>query len=128
GGEAPAPLSDRPSVATNRKWLILAAGLSMTIVIAIAWIAFRGGPPHPVHSMAVLPFVNLSDEAETGYFADGLTEQLIHALSGIEGLRVVAWTSAYQFQNTKKDISEIGALDSSMAHAGSDLAAHTDQP
>jgi TolB-like protein len=112
---APAALS-APSLtapASRRKWLMPVAALSLLVVIGAGFIAFAPGPPRMAagqkHSLAVLPFVNLSSEPESGYFADGLTEQLIHALSGVEGLRVVARTSAYQFKNAKKDIRDIGA-------------------
>ena len=46
------------------------------------------------HRVAVLPFANLSAAAENDYFSDGLTEELIHALTKLSGIRVVAWTTA----------------------------------
>jgi len=49
-------------------------------------------------AIAVLPFSNLSPEPEE-YFSDGLTEEIIHALSSIEGIRVVARTSAFAFKH-----------------------------
>jgi TolB-like protein/Flp pilus assembly protein TadD len=56
---------------------------------------------------AVLPFVNLSPNPESEYFSDGLTEELIHALTKVPGLRVVAWTSAAQLRNRQQDISAV---------------------
>ena len=50
------------------------------------------------NAIAVLPFANLSSEQENEYFSDGLTEELINALTKVEGLRVVAWGSAFQFK------------------------------
>src|SRR5262245_34881437 len=49
-------------------------------------------------SIAVLPFVNMSQEAENEYFSDGMTEELIGALSKVPGLRVAARTSAFAFK------------------------------
>jgi len=63
-----------------------------------------------VHTIAVLPFVNLSPENDSSYFCDGLTEELMHVLAGIRELRVVARTSSFQFRNTNQDVQQIGRL------------------
>ena len=52
----------------------------------------------PVHSIAVLPFVNLSGDKEQEYFSDGLTEELLNSLAAIEGLQVAARTSSFSFR------------------------------
>jgi serine/threonine-protein kinase len=59
-------------------------------------------------SIAVLPFSNLSPEREQDYFCDGLTEEIINALSHIRELRVVARTSAFAFKGKEIDIREVG--------------------
>lgn len=58
-------------------------------------------PPPDVdsHSMAVLPFRNIGPEPEHDYFSDGLTEELIHLLTRLPALRVVAWNSAAQMED-----------------------------
>jgi serine/threonine-protein kinase len=61
-------------------------------------------------SIAVLPFANLSADKEQDYFCDGMTEELTGALSGIEGLRVVAHTSASQFKGQALDIRRVGEM------------------
>jgi serine/threonine-protein kinase len=61
-----------------------------------------------VETIAVLPFTNLSSDPENEYFSDGLTQELIDALTKVEGLRVVAWTSAYQFKEKRPGPREIG--------------------
>ncbi len=58
-------------------------------------------------AIAVLPFSNLSPQPDE-YFSDGLTEAIIHALSSVEGLRVVARTSAFAFKHKNSDVREIG--------------------
>ena len=52
----------------------------------------------PAHSIAVLPFVNLSGDKEQEYFSDGLTEELLNALAAIDGLQVAARTSSFSFR------------------------------
>jgi TolB-like protein/Flp pilus assembly protein TadD len=59
-------------------------------------------------SIAVLPFANLSADPEQEYFCDGMAEEIINALTRIEGLRVVARTSSFAFKGTAEDIREIG--------------------
>jgi TolB-like protein/Tfp pilus assembly protein PilF len=59
------------------------------------------------NAIAVLPFANLSSEQENEYFSDGLTEELINALTKVEGLRVVAWNSAFQLKGKTRDIRRI---------------------
>jgi serine/threonine protein kinase len=59
-------------------------------------------------SIAVLPFVDMSPQKDQEYFCDGIAEELINALSHIQGLRVVARTSAFAFKGEKTDIRKIG--------------------
>ncbi|MGH8311001.1 MAG: tetratricopeptide repeat protein, partial [Steroidobacteraceae bacterium] len=59
------------------------------------------------HSIAVLPFVNLSPDAENEYFADGITDELTAALDHVEGLKVAARTSAFAFKGKPSDIREV---------------------
>ena len=59
-------------------------------------------------SIAVLPLENLSSDPENEYFSDGMTEEIINALSKIEGLKVTARTSSFMFKEVKKDVRHIG--------------------
>jgi len=61
----------------------------------------------PPHSIAVLPFVNMSGDKEQEYFSDGLTEELLNSLAEINGLQVAARTSAFSFKGTNTDIGTI---------------------
>ena len=62
-----------------------------------------GGP-----SIAVLPFSNMSADPENEFFADGITEEIINALTQIEDLRVAARTSAFSFKNKHVDLRIVG--------------------
>jgi TolB-like protein/tetratricopeptide (TPR) repeat protein len=61
----------------------------------------------PPHSIAVLPFVNMSGDKEQEYFSDGLTEELLNSLSRINALQVAARTSAFSFKGKDTDIRTI---------------------
>lgn len=61
-------------------------------------------------SIAVLPFVNLSSDEENEYLTDGLTEEILNALSKVPGLRVPARTSSFVFKGKTDDIKRIGQL------------------
>jgi len=60
-------------------------------------------------SIAVLPFVNMSDDKSSEYFSDGLADTVLHMLAQIHELRVAARTSSFKFRDQALDISEIGA-------------------
>ena len=58
-------------------------------------------------AIAVLPFVDISPARDNEYFSDGMTEELIHSLSKVDGLRVASRTSSYAFKGQSLGISEI---------------------
>ena len=58
-------------------------------------------------SIAVLPFVNMSSDAEQEYFADGISEEMLNLLARIPELRVISRTSAFKFKGTDDDIPTI---------------------
>lgn len=64
--------------------------------------------PIPSQSIAVLPFVNMSADPEQQFFCDGLTEELINALTKIKDLRVVARSSVFAFKGGSYDVRKIG--------------------
>jgi len=61
-------------------------------------------------SIAVLPFVNISNDPNQDYFCDGLAEEIIDALSQLNNLRVIARTSAFSFKGKNLDVREIGRV------------------
>jgi serine/threonine protein kinase/tetratricopeptide (TPR) repeat protein len=76
-------------------------------------------------SVAVLPFQNLSADSDKEFFGDGLAEEILNALSQVEGLRVAARTSSFSFKGRTTELAEIGAklrvstvLDGSVRRSG----------
>jgi TolB-like protein len=81
--------------------------------------------PSETPSIAVLPFANLSADKENEYFSDGLAEEILIALSQVEGLRVAARSSSFSFKGKNTEMSEIASklrvanvLDGSVRRAG----------
>jgi TolB-like protein/Tfp pilus assembly protein PilF len=79
-------------------------------------------------SIAVLPFANLSADPENEYFSDGMSDEIINALTKVNGLHVVARTSAFAFKGKNENIREIGrklhvehVLEGSVRKAGNRL-------
>jgi eukaryotic-like serine/threonine-protein kinase len=73
-------------------------------------------PPPPAEirtadrrSIAVLPFVNSSADPENEYFSDGMTDELITALSKVEGLQVTSRTSAFALKSLREDVRSLGS-------------------
>lgn len=69
------------------------------------YVASRDIPPN---SIAVLPFVNMSSDADTEYFSDGISEQLLNELSRVPDLHVAARTSSFYFKGKTAPMQEIG--------------------
>jgi TolB-like protein/tetratricopeptide (TPR) repeat protein len=61
----------------------------------------------PPHSIAVLPFVNMSGDPKQEYFSDGVTEELLNSLSRLNELQVVARTSSFSFKGQNLDVATI---------------------
>jgi TolB-like protein/Tfp pilus assembly protein PilF len=58
-------------------------------------------------SIAVLPFVNMSDDKANEYFSDGLTEELLNVLANVPGMRVIARTSSFSYKGKEVKISDV---------------------
>ncbi len=80
----------------------------------------KSAPPLPSISVCVLPFVNISDDAEQEYFSDGITEDIITDLSKVSSLEVVARNTAFTFKGKAFDVKEVArTLDVSHVVEGS---------
>lgn len=89
-------------------------GLSIFAVIAIYFSSSyfikdpsTGFAGETEKSIAVLPFVNMSNDKEQEYFSDGLSEELLNLLSKVQGLKVIARTSSFAFKGKNEDIRTI---------------------
>jgi len=92
------------------------------LVVAVAWLGFDklalDSPQEPEEtvadvidespSIAVLPFTNMSADADSAYFSDGLADTQLHMLAQIKELRVAARTSSFQFRDQSMDVADIG--------------------
>jgi len=97
-----------PSIAIMAAMLLaLAVPLGVTIWKSdeIFWAA-QFNPPEK--SIAVLPFVDLSQAKDQEYFCDGVSEEILHKLAKVEGLRVVGRTSSFAFKGKNANVSEVG--------------------
>src|SRR5205823_4612682 len=111
-----------PRVSKKSPLLILAAVIVIAGVLLGLWLMQRSGrdrqrvsvaPATPAiaadqKSVAVLPFVNLSDDKGSEYFSDGISEELLTVLQKIPGLHVAARTSAFSFKGKNATAQEIG--------------------
>ncbi len=69
--------------------------------------ATAGSLPIQDKSIAVLPFVDMSEAKDQEYFCDGISEEILDALAKVQGLRVVARTSSFSFKGKNADVGEI---------------------
>src|SRR5437660_12021578 len=112
--------SEAGSRSSGRKFATAGIALLLLLLIGIGWWwttqSRRASPspaaPSAVHSgdqksIAVLPFVDLSQAKDQEYFCDGISEEILDALAKIEGLRVVARTSSFSFKGKNADVAEI---------------------
>jgi TolB-like protein len=103
----------------GRKWVrrnrkLVATGAACLLLGAAAIWLFRGdlfrasqfNPPEK--SIAVLPFLDLSQAKDQEYFCDGISEEILHALAKIDGLRVTGRTSSFSFKGSGAGATEIG--------------------
>lgn len=96
---------------SRRLWLGLGAAAVPLAAVGGWWLTARRGPSAaggaPAHSVAVLPFANLTGDPGQDYFSDGLSEELRGALSRIDNLQVAARTSSNLFRNAHEDTAAI---------------------
>lgn len=61
-------------------------------------------------SIAVLPFEDMSEKKDQGYFADGMAEEVVHLLARVPGIRVIGRSSSFQFKGKNEDLRTIGRV------------------
>jgi TolB-like protein len=87
---------------------ILAAAVIVLVVDSYLLPERRFGGRTDAPSIAVLPFVNMSPDAEQDYFSDGITEEILNALAQVSSLRVTGRTSSFAFKGRNEDLRLIG--------------------
>jgi TolB-like protein/Tfp pilus assembly protein PilF len=98
-----------PARSRSALWTGVAV-LSIAVLIAGGWWVARSSrsqPQHVIHTIAVLPFSNLSGTPDLDVLADALTEELTDRFARLEGVRVVSRTSAFQYKGKHRDVREI---------------------
>src|SRR3984957_1506032 len=94
-------------IVVDKVWRAKPASVAIT---ELAPASAAGAPPAfapPPHSIAVLPFVNMSGDPKQDYFSDGLSEELLNSLTTIPDLHVAARTSSFFFKGKDVDLSEV---------------------
>src|SRR5207248_1732449 len=86
-------------------FLLLVAALALAL--PFYWNRNLPTSSAPEKSIAVLPFLDLSETKNQEYFCDGMSEEIIDALAKVEGLRVVARTSSFSFKGENPNVSEV---------------------
>ena len=134
------------TAAARGSWIETALLVAIVIAVGVSFVQLRervaapaAGPAAATatatpavattaNSIAVLPFTSFSDDADSNYFADGLTEELINELANIPGMKVSGRTSSFYFKNRNEDLREIGrtlgvsqVLEGSVRRAGDKL-------
>ena len=120
--ESPTPLAtNSPKARARRRWSWIAAAIALVVGAAFLVVSFvarhegqRGWratdittPQLRAQSVAVLPFLDMSDTKDQQYFADGLTEELIERLASVSRLHVVARSSSFYFKGKQATVTEI---------------------
>src|ERR1700756_1388985 len=110
---------ERAAAPTSRRFALV-GGLVFLLIIGIGWwwtTQPRRASPSPAapsavravgqKSIAVLPFVDMSQAKDQEYFCDGISEEILDTLAKVEGLRVVARTSSFSFKGKNADVGEV---------------------
>ena len=113
--EVEADLARAPAALPWLRWIRSPAALVIVLLIGALALALpfywhrnltTSSPPEK--SIAVLPFLDLSETKDQEYFCDGMSEEILEALAKVEGLRVVARTSSFSFKGKSVNAREVG--------------------
>ena len=115
----PADRKRKPSYLTIKRVIaaavLLAAAAIVVGVVVRYWPSKQGNAQAPApaevseKSIAVLPFVDMSEKKDQEYFGDGMAEEILDLLAKIPGLTVIGRTSSFQFKGKNEDLRSIGA-------------------
>ena len=107
-------------------WSLSGFGIALALAVLLSWFFYSWRHPlSTIHSLAVLPLENLSNDASQDYFADGMTDELITHLGQISAIRVISRTSAMTYKSARKPLAEIArelnvdaVVEGSVLHSG----------
>jgi TolB-like protein/Flp pilus assembly protein TadD len=94
-------------IVVDKVWRAKPASVAITEVAPASAAGAPAAFAPPPHSIAVLPFVNMSGDPKQDYFSDGLSEELLNSLTTIPDLHVAARTSSFFFKGKDVDLSEV---------------------
>jgi len=97
------------------RWIFAIMGVAIVLLLTNTFVWHKGAglnadadtAPVSEHSIAVLPFVNMSSDKEQEYFSDGISEELLNLLAKIPELQVTARTSSFSFKGKEVALPEI---------------------
>jgi TolB-like protein/DNA-binding winged helix-turn-helix (wHTH) protein len=98
-------LSDRPKQLSRPAWKGLAAAAAVLLLLVVVSVMQKD---ELSPSVAVLPFVDLSAQRDQQYFADGIAEELINELAGLDGLKVASRTESFFYSDPTDDLQKVG--------------------
>ena len=123
--------SPAPAISRTRRQIVFVALLALILLAAAIggyrYLTNRG--PQQINSIAVMPFVNASGNADVEYLSDGLTDSLIFRFSQLPNVKVSPTSSVMRFKNATKDVADIAkelnvdaVLTGRLMRAGDDLS------
>jgi TolB-like protein/Tfp pilus assembly protein PilF len=92
----------------HKRSVSVALAVLVLALAGLAYFFFRGQSGQALDSIAVLPFANASNDPNTEYLSDGISETLINSLSQLQRLRVVARTTAFRYKGREADPQAVG--------------------
>ena len=93
----------------RRRWIVAAGSMiAATLLTLVIWLTVFRTKGAAFDSVAVLPFTNQGNNADTEYLSDGITEEVINSLSRLPQLRVMARTTVYHYKGHDEDPRKVG--------------------
>ena len=105
----PVPSRVRPRRFGRRAWLLALGATTLAAALALAAVLRSATREPQPRTIAVLPFLNLSESPDNDYFSDGLTEEILHLLTRVRELRVATGPATFALKGTTQSAAEVAA-------------------
>ena len=92
----------------RRRFVLATIGIALVVIVALGYFYWSRSRTTAIQSIAVMPFVNASGNADLDYLSDGMTETLIRSLSQLPNLNVKARSSVFRYKGRESDAKTIG--------------------